>query len=411
MGGLAHVLFCCMMLRLQAKYTRSSAVLQSEDHAVMIAGFGLGLGQGRWDLRVKLVSAEKRSGPFQFALLGYRSDFPPAEFSCSARNSTDLQLSPFLLPSDYVYTPTLEAQLPPQSMSTHWSFYLLDCDQTQTPIKVRFTFTIRGANDLQVSVEEAALEDVYLFLAVVYAIGLLYALYLFLSSMLSDHGEDTEGILIFQAFSLILQLIGLIFFFIHYSRASDDGRGWALFRFFGHILELSGELCILISMLCVSNGLLLPAKVAPSMQRVSIPSAACCIAFVTLVLFDQLWESTGLRSINMQGGRGYLDIILRLVMLGWNLRLSMTSVQYQPLHVQAHMHDVRTASALAFTAPLLAVCLSLIRRPEDRLKAFLLLSRVLFLGAEMWFARLIAAVSQPIPGKPDLLPSSKPHIK
>jgi len=411
MGGFAVSLFCYLSLGLHARYIRSSAVLYSEDHSVMIAGFGLGPGEGRWDLRVKLVNAEKHSGPFQFALMGFRSDFPPSDFSCAAKNSTNLQLVPFQLPSDFVYTPTLEAQMPAQSQAVHWTFYLLDCEQTQSPIKVRFTFIIKGAQDVPVSIEEISLEDVYLCLAILYTFALLYALYLFLMSMMSDQGEETEGILIFQAFSLILQLIGLVFAFIHYSRASDDGRGWVLFRFFGQILELAGELCILISMLCVSNGLLLPSKTVPSMQWVSIPSLACCLTFVSLVMFEQVWETTDLKSLNMQGVRGHLDVALRVAMLGWNLRLSMTSVQFQSVHAQVEMKKVRKASAVAFTAPLLAAGFSLFRLPEDRLRTFLVLSRLMFLGAEVCFLRILASVSQPSPGKTDVLPSSKPHIK
>ena len=402
-----------MLAAASGRYIRSSATFEGDDKQSLLAGFGTGPGKGVWKFKAKIQKSAATNPPpyYDFAIYSLRSDQPLPDFTCAQRhNTSSLHLLTFPLASSSVYSDTLTAELPEQVSAWGWRFYLVSCNQTATEtVKVRYTLTLLGPGDTHLSVEDAGMDELQIYLCFFYFLVLCYAVYKFMVSLLSI--DDVEGMLVILAFAVVLELLSFVFSIIHYSRAAEDGKGWILFRFFSQFMDVSAYLFILTTFVFVGSGYYVKTREFPSEMRYLPVLAFLGLSALWMVL-DQFEESSALKRSDFRGIYGVFDILTKNAMLLWTFHIISLTSGSGPLILQQFMGKFKVVSALAFGSTGIALLLSLLVPGESRYKAFFLLSRVALGLAVVGFLRLISTEGQyhKIAGKADVLPSTKLHL-
>jgi hypothetical protein len=238
---------------------------------------------------------------------------------------------------------------------------------------------------------------------------LFYSIYKFLASLISL--EDVEGMLVIITFGLILEIISQVFSIIHTSRFAEDGKGWILFRFFSQFLDISAQLFLLTTYICVAYGYYIKFKDFPHPETVTLSAIICIFAYLLLMIFDQFTEDTGLRNGLFKGIWNKLEVGLRLLMLGFVLHTATETTGGGPLAVQKLMEKFKWVCFLAFSAPVVAELFSFLFSPEQRYKAFLCVTHLMQGLAVLAFLRLFSIDAQyhRVAGVLEVLPSTKLH--
>jgi len=395
--GRAIVLLLGVTLLVSGRFTRSTAILNPHTSYVLLSGFGLGPGSGSILFRPR---PELHSPSYQLALYSLRSDSPLPDFTCSEpHNSSSLSLVRFPLTAA-----PLSLSLPAQNSSHHWSFYLSMCNITSDSLRLRYTLTVQGPGNMHLSVEEIGLEDWLLPLCVLYSLVALYAGYKLVAAFWLS--EDLEGGLVLMAFALVIEVISLIFMRIDLIRMEEDGKGWAIFRFFGLFGDLSAQCFVLIILLCVATGYYIKSQDFPCPELIIYPAIFYLFYLTALLVGDQLSESRGLRETGLKGRWGKLEMVGKLALLGWTLHMAAEMKGVGEMH--RVMRKIRKICYLAYGNTALGYLCGLLAAPDCRYTVFLLVSRTCTALALAWLLSLLGIEEkyQRVQGLP-VLPSSK----
>ena len=397
------------------KSTKSHLVLTDADPWKSVTDFGLDVGSGNYTIRVRLSTPLKdRTSKLEIQLglyLGVQWNEDLIGKTCEERVKQARKLINIELPGNTDWSAPIEGKLTQKSQPYVWHFVFSDCSRQLGTRKIRYELSVMNPGNSHFSVEMQGVKTIYGCLMIILLIGLLTNIYSLIKFSKDD--EEIQAPAIWLNFSIVFQILGVVFFYFHLYIYEGDGEGISVFNFFGEAFTLISSLSITTLLIIIAGGWTIAYSDFP-VPELYIP-ALFLLTFLHLFMagFGYLHESDKSTFTRYEGTSGLVIIIMRAVMYCWFLFNLYSTSRNKDIKKYRFIYKFGVGASLYFLSlPLLVIGSSVFKAHQRE--------KIIVAGANLTQAAAFYLLYLIFTGKGDyhkmnsvfsMLPGSKAHTR
>ena len=311
------IIFTILTL-VSSKSIKTSIELTNKSPSQYLTKFGVDLGTGHWEIRLKLsksAKTPKSNENFTIPLLLYRdSDWDASVFQCQSTEKA--QSYPMTIPKDGSWSQTFKGSLGEPETPHIWFFMLADCTRQMGDLsRLRIELTIKSGDGSELPVEMKGMKRIY------YLVCLLFTLLLgrnmFKLYKHFNEEEEIEAVLMMLNIAVVFEFISMVFYILHISAYEGNGRGVGAFEFFGSAGSFICDFIMISLLLLIAQGWSITFRDFPSPELyISVMIVLGFLNFVLAAIEMSLSDAYYLFS-NYEGMLGWLIFVSRLFMVAW----------------------------------------------------------------------------------------------
>lgn len=407
------MIFLALLSLVTSKNIKSMIELTEDSPCQYITKFGVDLGMGQYELRLKLTKGNKsfkNKDFFTIPLFLYRdSDWDSSSFKCLS-NEKAIQ-HPLKVPQDGSWSETFNGTIGESETPHIWFFMLADCErQMGGTSRVRIELSIKSGDESELPVEMKGMKRIY------YIVCLLFTLLLgrnmFKLYRHFNEEEEIEAVLVMLNIAVVCQFISMVCYILHISAYESNGRGVGAFEFFGSAGNFISDFIMISLLLLIAQGWSITFRDFPSPEvYISVMIILGFLNFVLSAIEISLSDAYYLFS-NFEGVLGWLIFFSRIFMvvwLYWNLSDIIDTV---PPNTNLFLRRFALASvSYILTLPALIVAAQIL--PPYKRHKFIVGSNILVQAFAMfvlsWLFTSKAQYYKISMVSTSILPGTKPH--
>lgn len=359
------------MASASAKFVKSSVEVYKATPWGYFTKFGMDLGTGSWNLRVKLQKGNKvrtSSMKYPLKLQIYRDDywthnnFAPI---CTDQPSSSLYATTIELPADGSWSKEMQGVLEEKSQPHIWFFAVNDCEQQLGDYsKLKYEITILNSDGSHVSVEDQGLLSLNFYLAIVFFIAL--GANLMQTYRRFVYNEEFDSHMFALNAAICLQFISLILQMFNLSAYLSNGKGVSAFNFLGNTADELAQLTLTILLISIAEGWTITTSDFPNPEiYTAIFIFAGFLKFI-LCAFGHLTEDTSDTFVEHEGSAGSALLLMRLGLFAWFLTNSSGLFHTASGRVKVFISRFTLTGSLYFLSHPLVVLSSYLFQPYLR---------------------------------------------
>lgn len=367
-----------------SKSVKNVLELNEDSPAHYLTKFGVDLGLGKWEIRVKLVKGKRTHRPDQnleIPLMLYRdSDWDDSVLKCqNTEHGVQKVLS---VPTDGTWSDTYNGTLGEQEEPHIWFFVLSDCSQVLgEKSKLRFELNIKSGDESELPVEMKGMKRIYFIVCILFTCLLGRNIFRLYKHFTEE--EEIEAILVMLNIAVFCEFISMVFYILHISTYESNGRGVAAFEFFGSSGNFISNFIMIFLLLLIAQGWSITFRDFPSPEvYISVMIILAFLHFILTAVEMSLSDSYYLFS-DFDGLTGWLIFGSRVVMLIWLYWNVGEIIEQVPPNVNLFLRRFKLAAAGYILALPGLILLAQVLPPYKRHK-FIVGSNILVQGFAMF---------------------------
>ena len=396
-----------------SKSIKTVVELSESSPAQYITKFGVDLGTGKWELRLKLTKGiryQKKGVLLEIPLLLYRdSDWDSSVFQCHFTEKA--QSHPLQIPADGSWSDTFSGDIGEPEVPHIWFFVLADCSKILgEKSKLRIELDIKSGDESELSVEMKGLKRIYYVVCAFFTLLLgrnVFKLYKHFSEE-----EEIEAVLVMLNISVVCEFISMVFYILHISAYESNGKGVSVFEFFGSAGNFICDFIMICLLLLIAQGWSITFREFPSPEvYISVMIILGFMHFLLSAIEMSLSDAYYLFS-NYEGILGWLIFVSRLMMVAWLYWNLSDIIDNVPNNTNLFLRRFGLASAFYILALPLLIGIAQVLPPYKRHK-FIVGSNILVQGFAMfvlsWLFTSKSSYYKISTMSGSILPGSKSH--
>lgn len=367
-----------------SKTVKNVLELSEETPSHYLTKFGVDLGQGKWDIRLKLVKGKKSHNPSEYLeiplILLRDSDWNDSVLKCS---NTGKEVTQTLkIPSDGSWSDNIQGTLGEQEEPHIWFFVISDCSQALgTTSKLRFELNIKSGDESELPVEMKGMKRIYFIVCFLFTCLLGRNIFKLYKHFTEE--EEVEAILVMLNIAVVCEFISMVFYILHISAYENNGKGVAAFEFFGSSGNFISNFIMIFLLLLIAQGWSITFRDFPSPEvYISVMIILAFMHFILTAVEMSLSDSYYLFS-DFDGLTGWLIFGSRVVMLVWLYWNVEEIIEQVPPNVNLFLRRFKLAAAGYILALPGLILLAQVLPPYKRHK-FIVGSNILVQGFAMF---------------------------
>lgn len=310
-------LFCFIVSVVSSKSLNSFVGFKDEDRWVPITDFGMTTGTGNFTFRAKTnnpVPGDKTILKAQISIF-LSNDWVPtlARKQCSEKMIDAIKSYDVLIPANGEWSAEIVGKLTQRRKPQVWHFVISDCQNSLGNSGVKYELQVVNPGNEHFSAEMIGVNKIYWFVLVLLVLALGKNSYEFFFKLNSD--GDVSGPMVWLIFSIIFNIIGVVFVCVHYYFYSGDGEGLIILEFFGELFLLIASLSVSCLLIIIASGWTLVYKDFPSAEKY-IPGMFL-VLFCHLVTIAMNFVGAKTSFSKYEGWKGLIIILNNLLMFCW----------------------------------------------------------------------------------------------
>lgn len=301
-----------------SKSIKSTIDLTNDTPSQYITKFGVDLGTGHWEIRLKLsrgTKTFKNDEYFNIPLLLYRdSDWDSSAFQCLSTEKA--QAHTMRIPKDGSWSEIFKGSLGEPETPHIWFFMLADCSrQMGETSRVRIELNIKSGDESELPVEMKGMKRIYYIVCMLFT--LLLGRNVFKLYKHFNEEEEIEAVLVMLNIAVVCEFISMVFYIFHISAYEGNGRGVGAFEFFGSAGNFICDFIMISLLLLIAQGWSITFRDFPSPEvYISVMIVLGFLNFVLSAIEMSLSDAYYLFS-NYEGMLGWLIFVSRIFMVAW----------------------------------------------------------------------------------------------
>lgn len=367
-----------------SKSVKNVFELSNDEPAQYLTKFGVDLGQGKWELKLKLVKGRKtfkKDMNYEVPLLLLRdSDWDDSVLSC--KNTEKAMRSTLQIPADGTWSHQQNGTLGEAEEPHIWFFVFADCSRVLGETsKIRFELSIKSGDESELPVEMKGMKRIYIIVCILFT-GLLGRNIFKLYKHFSEE-EEIEAILVMLNVAVVCEFTSMIFYILHISAYESNGKGVAAFEFFGSSGNFISNFIMIFLLLLIAQGWSITFREFPSPEvYISVMIVLAFLHFILTAVEMSLSDAYYLFS-DFDGLTGWLIFASRVFLLVWLIYNISEIIEKVPPNVNLFLRRFRlAASAYILALPALIVIAQAL--PPYKRHKFILGSNILVQGLAMF---------------------------
>ena len=323
--------FVLTLAFVHSKVLKSSVELDKDLNWQYLTKFGMDIGTGHWNVRLKLARGPKnyngKKYPLDFAIF-IDDDWEAGlyQVNCHRMKNDAKRSKKIEIPADGTWSDEVEGGLTQTTRPRMWYFTLSDCNSTLGEYaKIRYELTITNSDESHFSIEQQGMAPILLCLTA----GFLFLLgnNVFRLCRYYTQNEELEVSLLLLNFSACCTLSSLVFNLIDLWTFAGNGKGIGAFSFLQELSEMTSQILIAFLLIGLAEGYTIKTKEFPSPETYIPVFLMVAMAYVVVIGLGMLAEDAHYRYTKYEDWAGWGLIFLRLCLLAWfqfNIKTTFT---------------------------------------------------------------------------------------
>ena len=397
-----------------SKSLRSTIELSSENPSGYLTKFGVDLGTGKFELKLKLFKGNKERNtqktlPVKLRL--YRDiDWDTKTFTCENENFASQEV--IQVPADGRWSELLKGEVGEKDTPHIWFFMIADCENVLgNPAKLKADLKLVSGDDSHLSVEMKGMKRIYLALCVLFIALLgrnLWALYKHFTTK-----DEIESNIVLLNIAIFFQFVSQLCHIFNIMTYEYNGKGVGAFELLGNSGGFVSEFLMITMLALIAEGWTITYKDFP-VPEIYIP-VIMIVGMVNLVLalISRISEDAYYLFSSFEGTTGVCILVFRLLLLGWFVYQYKNLLKEAPASTHSFLKRFGVMSGIYIMGLPLIIYSSQVLAPYKRHKAIvganLLVQSVTMLVLSWLFTTnsryyKISTMSN------SMLPTSKSHV-